>query len=447
MQRQPPLSEQQSPEEFVLQTVRAIVYSGKLISGRTNEPLSETEKAEYLTRATFYFYHEEMKWSIKKPEGCTTLASAYDVIIRLLKMEEWCSETLKCTVDTICQTPTRDEDEYKLFLEKLRRALLPHGCDPLPIGAHEQNLSEQNLSLIKKVFGHIENNVWGYISGGSSITSPLVKSVISSAVDEIVLAFDGTLKSYNIASGVRAAAMVGGLYLSGTIAYNVVQAARGRKSWRRAGKHCLEEIAAVGSGVVFGIVTSALLAPLTGGISLICGGFVSIAANFGTRELAKKYTGRVFNIPEDEWLEKAYATLDKNQLVENNEISKGYREKSRRFHPDTINSKYPYATEGEKNTYLRRYLKVQAALGMIMAARNEDIDEYENARKHFKKIEEDELLEKKNIDISLKLWAAHHCRGLWTFFAKTQVNFKYPAITNGVLPYEFFEEAEEAVAA
>lgn len=174
------------------------------------------------------------------------------------------------------------------------------------------------MSLIKKVFGHIQNNVWGYISGGSSIASPLVKSVISSAVDEIVLAFDGTLKSYNIASGVRVSAMVGGLYLTGTIAYNVVQAARGRKSWRRAGKNCLEEIAAVSTGAVFGIVTATLLAPLTGGISLICGGFASVAANLETRALAKKYTGRVFNIPEDEWLEKAYATLDKNQLVENN---------------------------------------------------------------------------------------------------------------------------------
>lgn len=54
---------------------------------------------------------------------------------------------------------------------------------------------------------------------------------------------------------------------------------------------------------------------------------------------------------------------------------------------DKINSKYPNGTEDEQNKYLWRFLKVQAAFGMIMAARENDVIEYESARKHFERIE------------------------------------------------------------
>lgn len=182
-----------NPKEFVLQTVRQIVHSGELISPRTNQPLSAYEKAEYLARATFYFIFEERKWMSKKRDGCNDLAPVYDVIIMLLKMEEPYSETLKRTVDMICQTPTRDEGEYQEYLKELRYMLLPQGSEAFPNGLHEENLSE--LKLIKKVWGHVQENVWGYLSasGGSALGS----AVISSAVDEMVMAFDGTMQSYN----------------------------------------------------------------------------------------------------------------------------------------------------------------------------------------------------------------------------------------------------------
>lgn len=109
-------------------------------------------------------------------------------------------------------------------------------------------------------------------------------------------------------------------------------------------------------------------------------------------------------------------------------ISKAYRQKSRQFHPDKIHSKYPNATEDEKNKFLWRFLKAQAAFGMIMAARNKDIDEYENARKHFEKIEENELLQKNYVDITMKLWAMNYMRKLSSFFVKTKNNFRYPAM-------------------
>lgn len=84
-----------------------------------------------------------------------------------------------------------------------------------------------------------------------------------------------------------------------------------------------------------------------------------------------------------------------------------------------------------------------------MAARDNDIDEYENARKHFVKLDEDELLQKNHMDIALKVWAANQGRKLRSFFVRTKDTLKYPAITNGYLPYEFFvdSEVEEAVAA
>lgn len=243
--------------------------------------------------------------------------------------------------------------------------------------------------------------------------------------------------------------MVSGLYLCGSIAYNVFQAARGRRSWKRVGKNLTEEVASVSAGAIAGIAVTALLVPLTGGISLICGALIGISANLSTRVLAKRYTGRLFGIPEDEMLEKAYATLNKPMLVANNEISKAYREKSRQFHPDKIDSKYPNASEELKIKNLMRYLKVQAAFGMIMAARSNDIDAYENARNHFEKIEESELLEKNHIDIALKVWATNQTKKLWSFLVRSKNACKYPAITNGYLPYEFFEncEVEEAMEA
>lgn len=151
----------------------------------------------------------------EKPDGCNALAPAYDVILMLLKMEEWLSETLKYTVKMICKIPTRDESEYENFLNELRIRMMPRDCEPVPNGVHKVNLSE--LQLIEKVWGHVRDNVWGYISAASG--SAVGKVVISSVVDEMVLAFEETIQPYNIASGVRCTVMVGGLYLFGTIGY------------------------------------------------------------------------------------------------------------------------------------------------------------------------------------------------------------------------------------
>lgn len=425
-----------------MKTVRDIIDSGELISSKTKNPLSDEEKAEYKSRAAFYFIHEDTKW--KSKSGRNDSAPVYDGLLRLLKMEDRLSDTLKCTVQTICQTPVRDESEYVKFLEQLRRDVLPPpGVEPLPTGFHEENLSE--MQLIKKIWGHVQNNKWGYISsaGGSTVG----KAVISSAVDEIALAFQGTIQPYNIATGVRCTAMVSGLYLAGTIGYNVYEAARGRRSWRRVGKNVTEEVASVTAGALAGIGISALLAPFTGGISLICGALVGIAANIGVRCLSKSYTGRIFNIPEDEMLEKAFATLGTNQSIDNNGLSKAYREKSRQFHPDKFYSKHPNATEAEKDRNLWRFLKVQAAFAMVMAAREKDIDEYENARKHFERIEEDEL-EKKCVGMGVKLWASTQVQKLRPIWVKTKNSFNYAAI-NGILPVEVFEDTdvENAVAA
>lgn len=427
----------QSKKEFVLQTVREIINSGEFISSKTGEPLSDTEKVDYFVRATFYFTRDERHWMRHKQDGCKSLAPSYDMLLMLLKMEGAFSETLKCTVKQICETPTRDEDEYEIFLKEVRRSLLPEDTETIPAGVHSENLNE--MQLIKKVWGHLEDNVVGYLSG-----SPVVKAVASSVVDEIALACQGTIQPYNIAAGVRGTAMFSSLYLCGTIGYNVYQVVRCGRSWKRAAKNITEETVAVVSGAVAGITISAILAPFTAGISLICGALFGLGANLAIRPLTKKYTGPLFNIPEDEMLEKAYATLDTDQLTENKGISKAYRQKSRQFHPDKVYAKFPDATQEEKNRYLMRYLKVQAAFGMIMAARKNDIDEYENARKHFERIDEDELRGKSCIDINIKVWAANQARKLWSYCVTTKNRFSYASILDGILPYDIFVETEES---
>lgn len=435
---------------YVMQLVKELITSGSILSPETNEPLTTAEQGTYISGFMFYVQKEETKWN-QHSWNISRLAPVYDNILqlqRLIEDTELFRETLKSHVVSMCQIPVRDQSKFEEYMEEFRRLHMPHGTEAQPAGAHSEDQSQR--SLLVKFVNYCKDTGVALFTGGGAVAT-FGKSVLSSAMDEVALTFSGTVQTYSLASATRASAGASGLYLAGVLGYNVYQVARGRRTWRRAGKNLTEETAATFAGAGVGLAVAGLFAPFTAGLSLFFGAVAGIAASLFTRSQVKKYTGRWFNIPEDEVLEKAYNVhnseeIEVNQRVSDNTLAKAYRLQSRKYHPDKFLQNRPNATEAEKSRNLRSFLKVQAAYAMIKAARAKNDEEYDDARRAFEEIEEQEELERKSVPAYLRMWGFQLMNKIRAKLGMESRRRDLPAITNGILPIEFYEEVGEEAA-
>ncbi|CAL8143329.1 unnamed protein product [Orchesella dallaii] len=150
---------------------------------------------------------------------------------------------------------------------------------------------------------------------------------------------------------------------------------RGR-SKLRALKNVVDEGGAItiGNFVGYGAGVSAALLfnslPTLGilGVSATVG----FVASYITHGCLDKWTLKLFKLPENEELEKALNFLEVKPCDSNSMVNRAYRQKARRYHPDSLTRREPPLSKEEMEKAEKNFLKVQNAMKRIREAREEE---------------------------------------------------------------------------
>lgn len=134
---------------------------------------------------------------------------------------------------------------------------------------------------------------------------------------------------------------------------------KGEITGKRCCKNIVDSVASIGGGIGGGYGGAIAGGAVAGPFGAIAGGVVgAVAGSQVAEKLTNKLTCKIFNIPKDAALEKAYSYLGVSQHADNSTINSAYRKLALKYHPD----------RGGKH---EDFLELQIQMSVVKMARGE----------------------------------------------------------------------------
>lgn len=196
------------------------------------------------------------------------------------------------------------------------------------------------------------------------VLAPIAQT-FRSLIENINLALlNPALSSWPVLSGVTAA------FGAGILVWNANCVVNRKKSMRLALKDSVDALGPMAVASAVGGLAALALASIAPPIwiSLLAFGGLGIVTHVIFRPLIKRFSRWLFfEIPEHQAKRKAYATLEVDSNVTDEELRKAYRSQSRKFHPDMK------ARSGSDEDCSEKLLEVQQAYEYLVSIRLRDM--------------------------------------------------------------------------